>query len=66
LWIFNNASTAQPKIEWEKNYGGTLSDEANSIQLTADGEYIVGGTSNSNDEDVVSNMGKSDSKLIKQ
>src|SRR3989338_11074850 len=30
-------------IEWQKTYGGTSSDWANSVQQTSDGGYIVAG-----------------------
>jgi uncharacterized delta-60 repeat protein len=34
-------------VAWQKTYGGTSSDIANSIQQTTDGGYIVGGYSSS-------------------
>lgn len=34
-------------IDWQKNYGGTANDFAHSIQQTADGGYIVGGSTRS-------------------
>ena len=36
-----------PAIEWEKTFGGVRSDEAHSVQQTADGGYIVGGSTSS-------------------
>ncbi|MEX0724482.1 MAG: hypothetical protein WD053_11415 [Gracilimonas sp.] len=44
-------------IEWEGNYGGTMYDEAHSVQQTDDGGYIVAGESNSDDGDVSDNKG---------
>ncbi|MBX7139967.1 MAG: T9SS type A sorting domain-containing protein [Chitinophagales bacterium] len=49
-WIVKLESTGA--IEWQKSLGGTSSDEAQSIQQTADGGYIVAGSSQSNDGDV--------------
>ncbi|MDE2180275.1 MAG: hypothetical protein KGJ40_05420, partial [candidate division NC10 bacterium] len=34
-------------VQWQKSYGGTTDDYATSIQQTADGGYIVAGTSDS-------------------
>ena len=34
-------------IQWQKTYGGTSDDQANSIQQTPDGGYIVGGFTSS-------------------
>jgi hypothetical protein len=45
---------------WQKCLGGTGNDEANSIQQTADGGYIVAGVTWSNDSDVTGNHGRSD------
>jgi hypothetical protein len=44
-------------IEWQKSYGGTNSDNAGSIQKTADGGYIIAGTTFSNDGDVAGHHG---------
>ena len=40
------------EIQWQKSLGGSDNDEANSIDLTSDGGYIVAGLSYSNDGDV--------------
>ncbi|MDI6840321.1 MAG: hypothetical protein QMD71_05685 [bacterium] len=34
-------------VTWTRTYGGELSDEGNSVALTADGGYIVVGSTNS-------------------
>jgi hypothetical protein len=39
-------------IEWQKALGGTRTDIANFIEITADGGYIVAGRTNSQDGDV--------------
>lgn len=50
-WVVKINSIGQ--IEWQKNYGGSLVEEATSISPTTDGGYIVAGATNSNDSDVV-------------
>jgi len=44
--------TATGGIEWQKCYGGTYSEEANEIENTSDGGYIVAGQTNSANGDV--------------
>src|SRR3989338_7169267 len=41
------------RIAWQKTYGGTGGDHANSIQQTSDGGYIVVGGSNGGNKDVL-------------
>jgi uncharacterized delta-60 repeat protein len=36
------------ELVWEKTFGGTLNDAANSVQQTADGGYVVAGFTESN------------------
>ena len=52
-------------IIWQKTYGGTGSDKAESIQQTADGGYIIMCTSNSNNGDVTDNHGNYDYWVVK-
>ncbi|MCX6897007.1 MAG: T9SS C-terminal target domain-containing protein [Verrucomicrobia bacterium] len=40
------------KIKWQKSYGGSGEDRANSIQQTTDGGFIVAGSTNSDNGDV--------------
>ena len=50
------ASAAEvPVINWQKCLGGTGTDTANAMQLTADGGYIVAGGTFSYDGDVTGN-----------
>lgn len=49
-----------PDIEWQKSLGGSVHDQAYSIQQTTDGGYIVAGFSYSNDGDVSGNHGDAD------
>lgn len=39
-------------IIWQKAIGGSMSEQINSIQIAADGGYILAGTTNSHDGDV--------------
>ncbi len=58
------AQTA-PTIQWQKSLGGSSSDGANSISQTADGGFIVAGSSYSNDGDVSGNHGHFDYWVVK-
>jgi hypothetical protein len=51
VWILKLNSTGN--IEWQKTYGGSANDGANSIIQTNDGGYIITGYTESNDGDVV-------------
>ncbi|MCB0524391.1 MAG: T9SS type A sorting domain-containing protein [Saprospiraceae bacterium] len=56
---------AQPSIEWQKNYGGSLYDEGTSVKPTSDGGYIIGGNTFSNDGDVFGHRGGWDVWVLK-
>ncbi len=55
----------QPTIEWEKSLGGSNGDEAYAIQQTVDGGFIVAGSTNSDDGDVVGFNGSYDAWVVK-
>ncbi|RDE17423.1 MAG: hypothetical protein C4K49_02885 [Candidatus Thorarchaeota archaeon] len=44
-WVLKLNSTGG--VTWQKTYGGTSGDEANSVQQTADGGYVVAGNTGS-------------------
>ncbi|MDR2351801.1 MAG: T9SS C-terminal target domain-containing protein [Deltaproteobacteria bacterium] len=52
-------------LQWQKSLGGSDSEQANSIQQTSDGGYIIAGHSESNDGDVTGNHGKNDYWIVK-
>ncbi len=59
------AQTAPP-IEWQRSLGGSERDFANSVQPTADGGYIIAGTTSSSNGDVVGyHGGPSDAWVVK-
>jgi hypothetical protein len=45
LIIFTSRVIAQPTKQWDKTIGGVSTDELKSVQQTADGGYILGGSS---------------------
>jgi len=55
----------QGAIQWQKSYGGSQSDIANSMEQTSDNGFVIAGTSYSNDEDVSGNHGMGDACVIK-
>ncbi len=54
-WIVKLDDTGN--IQWQKSLGGYRDDEAQSIQLTTDGGYVVAASSRSNDGDVSGHHG---------
>jgi hypothetical protein len=52
-------------LQWQKTFGGSGNDEAESIWQTSDGGYIVAGSSESNDGDVTGTHGDGDYWAVK-
>ncbi|MCW3464826.1 immunoglobulin domain-containing protein [Chitinophaga nivalis] len=64
VWIIK--LNADGRKQWDKTYGGSLSDKAAKIIQTADGGYLIAGTTASSDKDVTSgNKGLEDFWVIK-
>ncbi len=62
-WIVK--TDALGNISWQKSFGGSSIDHAESIEQTSDGGYVVGGYAYSSDGDVTGNHGYSDYWVIK-
>lgn len=52
-------------MQWQKCYGGSLTEYSNNIIATIDGGYMISGESNSNDGDVYGNHGGADLWVFK-
>lgn len=63
VWIIKLDSIGA--LQWQKSFGGSNSDYSREIQITANSEFIVTGTSSSNDGDVSGNHGGPDFWIIK-
>lgn len=63
FWVVKLSSTGT--LQWQKTFGGTDGEIANSIIATADGGYAVAGTTRSNDGQVSGNQGANDFWVIK-
>ena len=63
FWILKTDLTGN--IVWQKVLGGSADDNAQSVQQTADGGYIVAGYTLSNDGDVSGNHGSYDCWVVK-
>lgn len=50
---------------WQKSIGGSGDEAANDMELTADGGFVIVGTTNSNDNDIDNNHGEDDLLVIK-
>jgi hypothetical protein len=62
-WIVKLTTTGS--IEWQKALGGSVRDQAYSIQELTGGGYIVAGTSGSHNGDVISNYGGENIWIVK-
>jgi hypothetical protein len=56
---------ADGNLEWQKSFGGSGIDMANSVLQAADGGYLVAGGSASNDGDIVGNYSNGDCWIVK-
>jgi len=63
FWVIRLNDTGA--IQWQKTFGGTGSDIAQSIRQTSDFGYVIAGTTQSNDYDVTGNHGGHDYWVIK-
>jgi hypothetical protein len=63
IWVVKLSPVGD--IEWQRTYGGTLSETAFDIEETTDGGYVVVGEARSNDGDVSFNNGFTDCWLVK-
>ncbi len=63
VWIFQ--LDADLSLMWEKTYGGSDHDIANSAVLTPDGGLVFVGETSSNDGDLTGNHGMSDVWVVK-
>ena len=63
VWIVS--IDAEGRIVWEKTFGGSGDEGANSISATYDGNYLVCGTTRSKDGDITRSKGLYDAWLFK-
>jgi uncharacterized repeat protein (TIGR01451 family) len=63
--LYTTALLSQVQIQWQKCLGGTGYDQANAIQQTTDGGYIVAGWTQSINGDVSGNHGGEDFWVVK-
>jgi hypothetical protein len=52
-------------IQWQKSLGGSAADAATAVEQTPDGGYIMAGSTQSDDGDVVDQHGESDCWVVK-
>ncbi len=63
LWIVKISESGD--ILWDESIGGTNFDVPRSIKTTADGGFIIAGSSRSSDGAVTSNQGQNDAWIVK-
>lgn len=62
---FSASGQSQPGIQWQRSYGGGKDDVAVDVKSTADGGYIVLGTTESSDGYLSGNKGDKDIWVLK-
>lgn len=63
FWIIKMDQNSS--IIWQKSFGGSGADIANSVQQTKDGGFIVAGSTNSTDGDISESFGSIDFWILK-
>lgn len=63
FWVVNIDNTGS--LVWEKSFGGNQIDEARAIAESDDGNFIIVGTTRSEDQDVTIALGAADFWIIK-
>jgi len=63
IWVVK--TDVSGAIQWQKCLGGTSTDDATSVQQTADGGFVLAGPTFSNDIDVTDNNGLYDFWVVK-
>ena len=63
VWVVK--LSASGVLQWQKTYGGTSSEGANSIHQTTDGGYIIGAGTFSDSGDVIGSHGEGEFWLLK-
>jgi uncharacterized repeat protein (TIGR01451 family) len=61
LFLVAQTQKLPPIVEWQKNFGGSRDDRANSVIPTADHGFLIVGFASSNDGDVTDHHGSNDS-----
>ncbi|MEO6166154.1 MAG: MopE-related protein [Chitinophagales bacterium] len=56
---------ANANIMWQKVIGGSKHEEGSSVEITADGGFIISGFTTSNDKDATGNHGADDAYIVK-
>jgi hypothetical protein len=62
---FHSLSAQAPSIQWHKNFGGSLCDDATFITQTSDSGFVVAGSTTSTNCDVSNNHGSWDFWITK-
>lgn len=63
VWLVK--TNANQAIQWQRSFGGSGTDIGYDVKATTDGGYIVAGSTNSTNGDVVSPRGGNDAFLLK-
>ncbi|NER09842.1 hypothetical protein SAMN06265375_101639 [Muriicola jejuensis] len=63
IWVIR--INAQGELLWERTYGGSGFDAAESIRPTRDGGFVIAGNSRSSDQDLNTNAGENDLWILK-
>ncbi|HMI08118.1 MAG TPA: T9SS type A sorting domain-containing protein [Flavobacterium sp.] len=63
FWVLK--LSADGTLEWQKTYGGNNNENSNTIAKTADGGYIIAGSSASSNGDVTNGHGSDDAWIVK-